>query len=105
MATRLEIEFNYQKAMAQVRELRSLSTSLKKVGDNQIADCMRDVSKNWKCDNSTDYVAKGNKLKQKVVKSAGKISDVADALSTMAENIKNAELKSLDIVKTDSYKG
>ena len=104
MATIAEINFNYNRAMSQVAELNSIANNLKKVGNTQINDCMKEVSANWESDNSKNYVAKGNKLKEKVDKSASNITRIAQTLSTMAENIKNAEMQSVEIVTTSSNK-
>lgn len=104
MATLTEINFNYNKAMSQVAELNSIASNLKKVGNTQISECMREVSANWESENSKSYVAKGNKLKEKIDKSAANITKVAQTLSQMAENIKNTEMKNIEIVNTNSNK-
>lgn len=104
MPTLGEINFNYNKAMSQVAELNEIAGKLKKAGNDSLESCMKDVKQNWKGENSEAYISKGNKLKGKIVKSAGDISKVAATLSTMAKNIRAAELKNIETAKTVSNK-
>lgn len=91
MKTEQEINFNYDNAMKQVAELNEIASSLKKVGSTNLSDCMKKVGKNWKGENATAYVKKGDALNQKITKCAKSISETAKALSTMAENIYHTE--------------
>ena len=104
MASLAEIEFNYTKAMKQVAELESIASELKKVSSSQINDCLKNVKTNWKGDNSDAYVGKGNKLKIKVTKTAGDISKAASTLSTIAANIKAAEMANIAIIQNRTLK-
>ena len=102
MATLTEINFNYRRAMEQVAELNDIASDLKKVGSSNLSDCLKTVKNNWKGDNSEAYTGKGEKLKAKILDSAGDISKTAGTLSTMAANIRNAEIKNLETIKTRS---
>ena len=96
--TRGEILFNYEKAMAQVRALQEIASNIKKISDTNMTDCMNNVKKNWEGDNATAYVGKGNKLKQKIKKSGENVDKVASTLAEMARNIRDAELRNLEII-------
>lgn len=98
--TEQEINFNYDNAMKQVAELNEIASALDKVGSTNLADCMKKVGKNWKGENSTAYVKKGDALNQKIVKCSKNISAAANALSTMAENICRAEKANLATINS-----
>ncbi|MCR4691226.1 MAG: hypothetical protein K5739_07775 [Lachnospiraceae bacterium] len=97
--TRGEIYFNYEKAMSQVRALQEIASSIKKISDSNMTDCMNNVKKNWEGDNATSYVGKGNKLKEKIKKSGENVDRVASTLAEMARNIRDAELRNLEIIE------
>lgn len=99
-----EIRFNYEKAMGQARELKSIASSLKKVGENQMTECLGKVEKNWTGSNSEAYLKKGKKVQTKITTSSKNISAAADALETMARNIYNAEMAALRAAKERSYR-
>ncbi len=96
---KFSIDFDYSKTMRQVETLRSISSELSDVGKNQFEDCMDDVSKNWKCDNSKKYINKGDKLKGYIVDSSSDILKAADALERIAANLYNAEKRNTLIAK------
>ena len=97
--TEYEITFNYQKAMNQAAELKAIASSLKKVGETQLAECLGKISKNWLGSNSEDFVAKGKKMETKIEKSSKSITLTAGAIETMAKNIYNAEMEALRIAR------
>lgn len=90
-----EIRFNYSKAMNQAKELKNVASSLTKVGNSKLEECMVKVSKGWNGDNSESYVKKGKKLGDKIDKSGNGVRQTAEAIETMARNIYNAEMAAL----------
>lgn len=96
-ATLSEIEFDYQKAIAQAGELESIAQSLKKVGNDTLESSLNTIKGNWEGENSKAYCTKGNKLKIKIVKTAGDIEKAASTLRTIAKNVYDAEKRNIQI--------
>lgn len=90
-----EIRFNYSRAMNQARELKSVASSLTKVGDTKLEECLGKVSKGWNGDNSESYVKKGKTLESKIDKAGKSVRKTAEAIESMARNIYNAEMAAL----------
>lgn len=90
-----QITFNYNKAMSQARELKNVASSLTKVADSKLEECLGKVSKGWNGDNSESYVKKGKTLETKIDKAGNGVKQTAEAIETMARNIYNAEMAAL----------
>lgn len=99
-----QIKFNYQKAMGQASELKSIASSLSKLSSNSLNNNLSNIAKHWTGDNSNAYVKKGNTLKGKISTSASNISSAAATLEEMAGNIYRAEMAALRAAQTRSNK-
>lgn len=97
--TEYEIRFNYQKAMNQAAELKGIASSLKKVGEFQLKECLGKISKSWTGTNSQDFVLKGNKMGVKIETSYQNVTHTAEAVETMAKNIYDAEMAALRVAR------
>ncbi len=98
------IQFNYNKALGQASELKSIASSLKNISESSLVSTMNSISKNWTGSNSDEYVKKGNSLKEKIKHSSDDIYGVAGNLETMAGNIYRAEMEALRIAQTSKNK-
>lgn len=97
------ILFNYQNAMKQAKELKGISSKLKKLSDSQFDDTINKIDRSWDGESSTKFVQKGKKLKGKMDDSAKDLESIAGTIETIATNIYKAEMEALRIAKTRSH--
>lgn len=93
------ILFNYQNALKQARELKQISTQIKKLSDSQFETSINAINANWKGENATKYFNKGKKLKGKMDDSAEDLNSIAETIETIANNIYKAEMEALRIAQ------
>lgn len=102
--TEHEIRFNYNNAMKQAEQLKTIGKELSGLGENKLETCMSEVRKNWTGTNSQTYVSKGMKVREKISATSGGINAVAGAIETMAKRIYDAEMASLEVARKRSYR-
>lgn len=101
--TEHEIKFNYNHAMKQAEELKTIGKELSKLEDSKLAPCMDSVQKSWSGTNSESYVKKGKKVVTKIAATSGNISGAAGAIETIAKRIYDAEMTALEIARKRKY--
>lgn len=103
MATRQSIEINFSRAKGQVRKLQEIADRLSRLSDNSFENNIHAVSAAWKGDNSTKYINKGREIQEGIKNSASQVRKTADTLQTIANNIYEAEMKSLESAEIRTY--
>lgn len=93
------INFNYNKAMAKAAELDAAAAKLDSDGVQELESISGSIKKDWEGKSSGEYIAKCNKEKQNLAQLVSDMKKTASAMRTMAENIKQAELKALAIAR------
>lgn len=90
-----EIKMDYNRAIRQANELDSIARELRNTANNELQDCVADISHNWTGENSNAYVQKCNVLKSNIVSTAKKIEKTADTIRLIAKKIYDAEMFAL----------
>jgi uncharacterized protein YukE len=85
------IHFNYSLAMEQVAKLRTIASELSDTASGDCSHVKSGIKTNWTGNSSEQYLGKFDKLTSNLTKTSGDIKKVADAMETMANNIKAAE--------------
>lgn len=93
MSSLSEIYFNYNKAIAQAKQLDRIAERLTNTANNDMENVLNDVSKAWKSDSSPQYIKKGQKVEQDMRTTAGNLKNIASAIRTIAKRILEAELE------------
>lgn len=93
MSTLSEIYFNYNKAVSQARQLDSAAAKLKQTAQNDMTEILNKVYVSWKSDSSPQYIKKGEKVRNDIVTTSRNLSSIAQAIRTIAERVKEAELE------------
>lgn len=93
MSTLSEIYFNYNKAVSQARQLDSAAAKLKQAAQNDMTEILNKVYVSWKSDSSPQYIKKGEKVRNDIVTTSRNLSSIAQAIRTIAERVKEAELE------------
>jgi len=81
--------FDYNRAMAQVRELRSIADGMEK--NPRLAEAMDKVRSGWEGQSSKDFQSKIAQLQELVTNEVKHIRDIANGLEQSAKNIAEAE--------------
>lgn len=98
-----EIEMDFANAKKQADELDGVAKNIEKMISNEYEPCMSSISANWKGDNAEAYVLKGNKLKEKIAKTATNLRKVAETIRTIAKNTYEAEKVAYEIAQARLY--
>ena len=93
MSSLSEIYFNYDKAIKQAGQLEAVAKDLKKAADTTMEDILNDVNSAWKSDSTPQYIKKGQKVEGDIRITAGNLDNIARAIRTIAQRIKEAELE------------
>ena len=97
MKSLAQINLDYQKAIRQADELDAVARDLDSLANNDFQGCLRNVSANWKGENSQAYIRKGNKLKSDINKSATQLRRVASTIRVIARNTRQADINARNI--------
>ena len=97
------IEMDYQKAMAQAKELDELAAQLKTQANDNFPDILKVVSDAWQGDNANKYITKANNLPGKMIKAAEDLGSIASTIRTVATNTYNAEKTAYELAQNRSY--
>lgn len=93
MSSLSEIYFNYNRAIAQAKQLDSIAKKLKKAADYDMDGILNDVNRAWKSDNTHQYVRKGQKVENDIRTSTKNLTQIAAAIRTIAKRVRDAELE------------
>ena len=85
------IHFNYGLAMQQVEKLRTIAGNLSDTASGECSQVKSGIKTNWTGNSSQMYQGKFDKLSTNLTKTSGDVKKVADAMETMANNLKAAE--------------
>lgn len=93
MSSLSEIYFNYNRAIEQARELDNIAKRLKNAANNTMEDILNDVHVAWKSDSTPQYIRKGQKVEGDIRTTANNLTNIAHAIRTIAQRIRDAELE------------
>lgn len=93
MSSLAEIYFNYEKAIGQAARLEDIAKRLTNAADVTMEGILNDIHNAWKSDSTTAYLRKGEKVEQDMHTTAKNLQNIAQAIRTIAERTRNAELE------------
>lgn len=99
MKSAFEIKMDYQRALNQAKELDEIARDLRRTANDNLQDCVSDISHNWTGENSKAYISKCNKLKSDINSTAKKIEKTADTIRTVALVTYRAEMAALALAR------
>ncbi|MCR4891179.1 MAG: hypothetical protein K5989_03205 [Lachnospiraceae bacterium] len=95
-----EIRMNFRAAKRIADNLQALGNKLRTVSEERYGGTLRNISNNWKGENATAYLNKGNVLKGKMTNTAGDLIKAAETIRTIARNTYEAEMNAYRIAST-----
>lgn len=98
-----EIRMDYNRAIAQAKSLEQIAEEMRSSADNDMQDCISQISYNWTGNNAKAYIEKCEKLKESVKKTAAKLEKTANTIRRIAKNTYDAEMRALELAKIRKY--
>lgn len=99
----LEIHMNYSRAIQQANLLERTANEMRCSAEEQLQDCMSEISYNWTGENADAYLAKCNQLKESILNTSHKLETTAETIRKIARNTYSAEMRALELAKTRKY--
>ena len=103
MATRKEIEFDFQRAKEQAEKIDKIADRLRRISQNDFGNSLQNLSAGWKGESASLYLQKGSALQEKIEATANALYGVAEDIRTIARRIYEAEMAALEIAQERSY--
>lgn len=104
MISEATIMMNYTRAKQQADRLNEIASKVERLSTENMQRTLQGVSSDWKGDNASAFLNKGNKLQGDLRATAGEIRNAATALRTSAKRIYDAEMAALAIAQARNYK-
>lgn len=99
------IQFNYNKAVSQAKELENLAQQLENLARRDMDDTLTAVSRGWNGESSDLFAAKGRKAQSDMRESAKQLRNLASGIRKAAENVRKAEERARQIALIASGRG
>ena len=97
------INFNYQRAIGQAKELEDIASNLSRLSTYDFEIAMNSISRNWKGENADKYLRKGDKLQSDMANTASSLRSVASEIRRIAQNIYDTEMYNLALARQREY--
>ena len=105
MASRSEIEFDFNQAKRQADRIDGIADDLSRLSQRKLENALQILSSNWKGTNASNYLKKGDRLQGEINGTVNELRSIASAIRTIAQNIYNAEMEALRIAEEREYHG
>ncbi|MBQ9136704.1 MAG: WXG100 family type VII secretion target [Lachnospiraceae bacterium] len=99
MASRWQVTMDFNSAKSKANELDRIAGDLKRLANTDLDGTMTDLSADWKGDNATAYIRKGQNLKEQIQDTVSSLERTADTIRAIAQNIYNAEMEAIRIAE------
>ena len=99
MASRTQIQMDFNHATQKANELDEIANDLSKLSGTDLQNTLNSLGNNWKGDNATLYIQKGFSLKESMDTTVTSIRQTAATIRAIAKNIYDAEMEALRIAE------
>lgn len=99
---KITIQLNYTRAINQANKLQNLAKDLRSIANRDLESAMSDLSNNWNGESAIAFLKKAQKAHSDIISNAKQLETTANAIRKSAENIRNSELRALEIINTKS---
>lgn len=96
------IYFNYGQAMGKASQLSAAAGELESGAVNDMGAVITAVKRDWSGANADEYTSKCAAEQENLRQIANEMRVAASAMETMAENVKAAELRALEIARAEA---
>lgn len=103
MATEASIYFDFQKALGEAGRIEDMADRLKRLSEKDFEGTLQSLSVNWKGENASAYLVKGERLQDKINGTGNDLRAVAADIRRIAKQIYDAEMAALEIARRREY--
>jgi len=96
------LQFNYNKAIQQVAELRSIANDME--ASKKLSNAMSTTGAAWEGPTSEQFKSKCEALSDLITAEIGRIRTIADSLEQTAKQIRDTELQAQQTLKTNTIR-
>lgn len=104
MATQREIQIDFEQAKRQARRIDEIADYLSELSRRQLENSFQSLSRSWKGENASAYLAKGTGLQEDIDGTANDLHKIALDIRTVAKRIYDAEMTALRIAETAGFR-
>lgn len=97
-----EIRMNFSAANAMAERLEGLAKKMNSLANERYYGTLRSISNNWKGENAEAYIRKGEKVMDRMSRTASDLRNAAATVRTIAKNTYDAEMRAYQIAQTRS---
>ena len=94
-----EIRMNYKRAVEQANTLEQIAADMRNSVENDLQECINEISCNWVGNNANAYMAKCQRLGESVRGTAENLKKTADTIRKIAKNTYTAEMRALELAR------
>ncbi len=95
MASQREIQFDFEQAKRQARRIDEIADYLSNLSRRKLEDAFQELSKNWRGENASAYLAKGGSLQEDIDETAKNLHIIALDIRSASKRIYDAEMTAL----------
>lgn len=99
MASRYQIQMDFNKAGQKANELDGIADRLSSVAERELPNILDALGSDWKGDNADAYIRKGAGVGENMRETVKDLRNTASTIRTIARNIYNAEMEALRIAE------
>lgn len=99
MASRYQIQMDFDRAARQANELDNIANNLSTISGKDFPDILNQLGGDWKGDNADKYIRKGFALTENMQKTVVSLRQTANTIRSIAKNIYDAEMEALRIAE------
>lgn len=93
MATYSSISFDFVQAKAEASRLEAIADDLKRLAESNMQSSLNYLSTGWQGESATQYIRKGNNVKNDILAVANDLYAVANSIRAVAKKIYDAEME------------
>ena len=91
------LEFDFQKANAQIEELEQIAADLEKLVSSRYEESMQQLGGAWEGAGAEAYMRKASRLQEKMERSAGDVRSTAEIFRNVTRQVRLAEERAAQI--------
>lgn len=93
------IEMDFKNAIRQAENLERIAKEIENLLNGQFDSCMNIVSGNWRGENASSYIRKGNIVREDICCEAKKIRDTAAVVREIARRLYEADMRAYRLAR------
>ncbi len=99
MKTEYEIYMDFRRAMDQANRLKTIANNMSNLANDSMMSSLNAIRSSWSGENAEAFLNKGQSIQNRIELTAGDLYKVANAIITIAERTRDAELAAIAIAK------